>query len=500
MATQFTLVDHAGKRYPIETDGISLGRHRTCSIVIGDASVSRLHARVLVSKGSCWVRDEGSKAGTFVNRQRITGQHALRAGDQLQVGPAIFRLERIGPSPDSVTAPHARDVQRRRSITLVGIAGASVAILLIALISRGGNGDDGTPVGVVDPTATSTQTATATVTVVGPTPSHTPTNVTMPTATYTPVPAEPEAGGQAATDLIGVERATVRIIPQGTWAEPEGWAVNQTWSGSGFIIDPEGIAVTNNHVVTGAGLLEVYIQGRSEPENATVLGVSECSDLAVIDIDGEGYDYLEWADEPVTRYIDVYAAGFPGNATRVKITNGEVLDAGDVVETDWASVDIAITHSARIRPGNSGGPLVTRDGKVVGINYALSEHFDDSIAISRIEAEPIIDNLRAGLDDHSIGVNGQSFPVDDELAGIWVYSVAAGSPADRTGIQPGDVIASIELLYFEPDVYGLVTMETYCDVLRSHASSDVLNIEVWRPSVDEMLEGQINGRELEVAY
>jgi serine protease Do len=97
-------------------------------------------------------------------------------------------------------------------------------------------------------------------------------------------------------------------------------------------------------------------------------------------------------------------------------------------------------------------------------------------------------------------VNGQSFPVDDELAGIWVYSVAAGSPADRTGIQPGDVIASIELLYFEPDVYGLVTMETYCDVLRSHASSDVLNIEVWRPSVDEMLEGQINGRELEVAY
>jgi serine protease Do len=322
----------------------------------------------------------------------------------------------------------------------------------------------------------------------------------MPTATYTPVPAEPEAGGQAATDLIGVERATVRIIPQGTWAEPEGWAVNQTWSGSGFIIDPEGIAVTNNHVVTGAGLLEVYIQGRSEPENATVLGVSECSDLAVIDIDGEGYDYLEWADEPVTRYIDVYAAGFPGNATKVKITNGEVLDAGDVVETDWASVDIAITHSARIRPGNSGGPLVTRDGKVVGINYALSEHFDDSIAISRIEAEPIIDNLRAGLDDHSIGVNGQSFPVDDELAGIWVYSVAAGSPADRTGIQPGDVIASIELLYFEPDVYGLVTMETYCDVLRSHASSDVLNIEVWRPSVDEMLEGQINGRELEVAY
>jgi C-terminal processing protease CtpA/Prc len=79
-----------------------------------------------------------------------------------------------------------------------------------------------------------------------------------------------------------------------------------------------------------------------------------------------------------------------------------------------------------------------------------------------------------------------------------VYSVAAGSPADRAGLRPADVIASIELLYFETDNYGLVTVETYCDVLRSHSPSDVLNIKVRRWQTEEWLEGQINGRDLEV--
>ena len=461
MATQFALVDHAGKRYPIEQGGISLGRHRTCSIVIGDASVSRLHARVLFSRDRCWVRDEGSRAGTFVNQQQITGQQALRVGDLLQIGPAIFRLERIGPSPDSVTAPHGRDVQRRKSITLVGIVGVSVVILLVALGTGNGSGDVvGDQINIFGPTAT-------------------------------PVSAADKA-------LIDVARATVWIQPQGTLAYPDEMKINAAWAGSGFIIDPEGIAVTNNHVVTGSGILEVYIYGRSDPENATVLGVSECSDLAVIDIDGEGYDYLEWDDTPVTKGMEVYAAGFPDDATSAVVTQGEVLDAGDVIETDWASVDNAIIHSARIRPGNSGGPLVTVDGKVVGVNYAGSEYFEDAIAISRVEAEPITDMLRTGQDDHSIGINGQAFPYNDEYAGIWVYSVAAGSPADRAGLRPADVIASIELLYFETDNYGLVTVETYCDVLRSHSPSDVLNIGVLRWQTEEWLEGQINGRDLEV--
>jgi len=68
-------------------------------------------------------------------------------------------------------------------------------------------------------------------------------------------------------------------------------------SGSGFIIDPGGIAVTNNHVVTGAARIKVYFSGSEKAYNARILGVSECSDLAVIDIEGDGYPYLDWYTE-----------------------------------------------------------------------------------------------------------------------------------------------------------------------------------------------------------
>ncbi len=98
------------------------------------------------------------------------------------------------------------------------------------------------------------------------------------------------AGGEAVSSLDGVQSATIQIEAQGTFIDPEvGQVSNAAGRGSGFIIDPSGIAVTNNHVVTGAALLKVYVAGESQARNATILGVSECSDLAVIDIEGDGY-------------------------------------------------------------------------------------------------------------------------------------------------------------------------------------------------------------------
>ena len=80
------------------------------------------------------------------------------------------------------------------------------------------------------------------------------------------------------------------IETEGTYREPsEGLKVDVEGSGTGFIIDPAGITVTNNHVVAGASLLRVWISGETEARSAVVLGTSECSDLAVIDIDGDGF-------------------------------------------------------------------------------------------------------------------------------------------------------------------------------------------------------------------
>ncbi len=170
-----------------------------------------------------------------------------------------------------------------------------------------------------------------------------------------------------------------------------GELVNVIGRGSGFIIDESGIAVTNNHVVTGAAILRVFVGGESQPRNARIVGVSECSDLAVIDIEGAGYPFLEWFDGLIYSGLDVFAAGFPLGDPEFTLTRGIVSKPRTSGETNWASVDAVIEHDATINPGNSGGPLVTTDGKVVGINYAGSRGTSQWFAISRDEALKVID-------------------------------------------------------------------------------------------------------------
>ncbi len=316
-----------------------------------------------------------------------------------------------------------------------------------------------------------------------------------PATTTTAGTSTTAAGGGAAGDVSAARGAVVQIVAKGTFVDPfEGVQANVPGSGSGFVIDPSGIAVTNNHVVTGAALLEVYLDGEDAPRNARVLGVSECSDLAVIDIAGPDLPYLEWYDGQITAGLDIFAAGYPLGDPEYTLLDGIVSkeDAGG--ETTWASVDAVIEHSADTLPGNSGGPILTADGKVVAVNYAGND-LGQSFAIGREVARPVVDRLAAGEDVDSIGVNGEAL-LAGGFSGIWVYSVESGSPADRAGIAAGDLILSLEGLDLAVDG----TMAEYCDVLRSHSPDDVLAVEVYRQSTDEILAGQLNGDVMEPAF
>jgi len=300
------------------------------------------------------------------------------------------------------------------------------------------------------------------------------------------------------TNLSDLKKATIQIESQGTFIDPQvGYIANAAGRGSGFIIDPSGIAITNNHVVTGAALLKVWVGGdTSKTYNARILGVSECSDLAVIDIEGDGFPYLSWYDKATTVGLEVYLAGYPLGDPEYTMTKGIVSKERADGETSWASVDSVIEHTATSNPGNSGGPLVDADAKVVGVHYASSsatQYFaiDHGIALS------VIDQLRTGKDVDSIGINGQAVASDDgTLTGIWVSSVKSGSPADKAGAEAGDIILSIENLYLATDG----TMKDYCDILRTHNPEDTLAIEILRWESQEVLKGQLNGRTLEVAY
>ncbi len=330
----------------------------------------------------------------------------------------------------------------------------------------------------------------------GPTESFADVTTTTEAATETTVATTAADTSGAVNSLQDVRGAIVRIVAEGSFADPEfGQQYNAAGSGSGFFISSDGLAVTNNHVVTGAAFLQVYVDGEEDPRNARVLGVSECSDLAVIDVDGDGYPYLEWYEGDIAVGTSIFAAGFPLGDEEYTLLDGIISKENADGESDWASVDSVIEHSADTLPGNSGGPIVTEDGKVVAVNYA-GDGAGQAFGIGRDEAQKVIPLLIDGEDVDSIGINGQALS-DGDFFGIWVASVESGSPADLGGIRSGDLLTLIEGLI--PATDG--TMADYCDVLRSNAPGDPIAVEVYRPADDAFLEGTLNtDKVLDVAF
>jgi len=276
---------------------------------------------------------------------------------------------------------------------------------------------------------------------------------------------------------------------------------SESGSGSGFIISPEGLAVTNNHVVAGAATVEVYVGGDSGTRYpARVVGASECNDLALIDINApQSLPYLEWFDGDVVAGTPVWTAGFPLGDPEFTVTGGTLARAN--ADGNWihASIDHAIEHDAVIRPGNSGGPLLNVDGKVVGVNFGTIQ--DESapaaqyFAIAADAAKHVVDNLRNGNFEW-IGLFGQTTIIDDlaglpPFPGILVESVEPGSPASRVGLQPGDTLLSMNNLAVGEDG----TFRDYCRVLRTAGDTGVINAQVLRRYDDglEILRGEING-------
>jgi serine protease Do len=140
---------------------------------------------------------------------------------------------------------------------------------------------------------------------------------------------------------------------------------------------------------------------------------------------------------------------------------------------------------------------VNAAGRVIGVNYAGNDQFDQNFAIRSHDAISVIERMRAGQDYESIGINGQAVTSDDgSLSGIWIASIKSGSPADKSGLQGGDIITRMEGLILATDG----TMADYCDILRSRSPQDTLSIEVLRFASQEYLSGQLNGRALETSF
>jgi serine protease Do len=222
--------------------------------------------------------------------------------------------------------------------------------------------------------------------------------------------------------------------------------------GSGFIIDAEGIVVTNNHVIADADEIKVRLQDDTEYD-AKLLGRDPKTDLAVLKIDPQGkkLTFISFGDSDKLRVGDwVLAIGNPfglGGTVTAGIVSARGRDINQGPYDDFIQTD------ASINKGNSGGPLFNMDGEVVGINSAIFSQSGGSIGIgfsvsSRL-AKPLVAQLQQfGRTKRGwLGVRIQS--VTEEIAeslglkkpeGALVADVTKGGPAEKAGIQPGDVI------------------------------------------------------------
>ncbi|GAC42735.1 S1C family serine protease [Paenibacillus popilliae] len=268
--------------------------------------------------------------------------------------------------------------------------------------------------------------------------------------------------------------------------------------GTGFIFDKSGYILTNQHVISGAEVIQVTVEGYKKPLKGTLLGQSEVLDLAVIKIDGEGdFPTVTLGDSDAAEVGEqVVAIGNPSGFDHT-VTTGVLSARERSINVDDNGSTREYEHllqtDASINPGNSGGPLLNMKGEVIGMNVAVSKQSQGiGFAISSNVIKKVVDDLKANREIAQdpipfIGATLQTMTSDiaqemgiKNVDGSLVLNVVFGSPAYEADLRAYDIIVGMDSTKY-------ATKEELIEAIQQKKVNDAVTMQVIR-----------NGKEMEL--
>jgi serine protease Do len=235
----------------------------------------------------------------------------------------------------------------------------------------------------------------------------------------------------------------------------------QEGSGSGFVVSADGYILTNNHVVDGSDQVTVRLLDRREFK-AKIVGTDPNTDLAVLKIDAKNLVPAPLGKSSTARVGEwVMAVGNPlGDNLTFTVTSGIISAKGRSLALPGQSersIQDFIQTDAAINPGNSGGPLVSVRGEVIGVNSAIASqtgfYSGYGFAIPIDLARQVMDQIIAGgrVNRVAMGIGVQNATANDaeyvglpEIRGVLVQNFSDDSPAQKAGLEAGDIIVAID--------------------------------------------------------
>jgi S1-C subfamily serine protease len=294
-------------------------------------------------------------------------------------------------------------------------------------------------------------------------------------------------------------------------------SAGQEDQGTGMIISSNGMVITNNHVIANGGTITVTESGTTKAQPATLVGADPANDVALLKIDNaSGLPAVTFGDSNKVVVGDAVVA--IGNALGLQagtptVTQGIVSALGRTVTASSSlagseTLTNLIQTDAAINPGNSGGPLIDSTGSVIGMNTAVAGSTSDGsnaqnigFAIPSKKIESLLGELEkggtapAGGAVLGISITTETAQLRQQYGftpsqGAVIMSVVTGSPADKAGLQQGDVIVGI-------DSATITSADEVSAAFGKHKAGDTVSVTYYRGNLKHTVSATLESRAAE---